>query len=361
MKKLSEVVAESGMTRRVIQEYEDNGILVKPVETNKYGYLLYDDIDTEEVWKVRYLRDLGFDKKNIKRIQNSSIQQRQVFLKNQVKCLEEKICDLEKTIRIEQLLNDLGVPFERIQDIAQTKSYDMLRNMLAASGEVLDSMDDFSGEFKEVLTESEVESCCEDFIKITEFFKSGVSFSNVEVQNVVHKMHKVISKEISELTFAFTWYILSFAPGTIIGEDIDNTYGTGCSEYFYQACREYCDNIDNNETDLLFYSALNEIIDLSWKGYKAGSKEVQELVGKVFIVFSKIAICDYQCHLDILSVIGKIFASEYFKDLLDDGQPRGVSWFISTSIAIYVALARCESGVKLTKGDIESIKSVMLC
>ena len=65
---LNEVAESVGMTRRVIQAYEMAGLVSKPVCKNKYGHLLYDREDIYQLWIVRYYRDLGFCKGEIREI-----------------------------------------------------------------------------------------------------------------------------------------------------------------------------------------------------------------------------------------------------------------------------------------------------
>lgn len=66
MKSLSEVVKLVGISRRVIQEYEDAGLAERPTITNKYGHLLYDKEDIRRFWQLRFYRELNYDKNKIK-------------------------------------------------------------------------------------------------------------------------------------------------------------------------------------------------------------------------------------------------------------------------------------------------------
>ena len=65
---LNQVAEITGMTRRVIQEYEKYGLSETPTERNKYGHLLYNEAQVERLWQIRFYRELGYDKKKIEEI-----------------------------------------------------------------------------------------------------------------------------------------------------------------------------------------------------------------------------------------------------------------------------------------------------
>ena len=48
---LKEVCKETGVTRKIVQTYENYG-LVKATKKNKYGYLLYDDAAVKKIKKI---------------------------------------------------------------------------------------------------------------------------------------------------------------------------------------------------------------------------------------------------------------------------------------------------------------------
>ena len=48
---LKEVCKETGVTRKIVQTYENYG-LVKATTKNKYGYLLYDDAAVKKIKKI---------------------------------------------------------------------------------------------------------------------------------------------------------------------------------------------------------------------------------------------------------------------------------------------------------------------
>lgn len=60
-KKIEEVSKLSGVSKRTLQYYDDEGIL--PVKRSKNNYRLYDDETMERLWKILWYKEMGFDLK----------------------------------------------------------------------------------------------------------------------------------------------------------------------------------------------------------------------------------------------------------------------------------------------------------
>ena len=65
-KKIEEVSKLSGVSKRTLQYYDDEGIL--PVKRSKNNYRLYDDETIERLWEILWYKEMGFDLKGIKQI-----------------------------------------------------------------------------------------------------------------------------------------------------------------------------------------------------------------------------------------------------------------------------------------------------
>ena len=65
-KKIEEVSKLSGVSKRTLQYYDDEGIL--PVKRSKNNYRLYDDETMERLWKILWYKEMGLDLKKIKLI-----------------------------------------------------------------------------------------------------------------------------------------------------------------------------------------------------------------------------------------------------------------------------------------------------
>ena len=62
---LREICERGGVTRRMVQRYEQKG-LVKPVAVNKYGHLLYDEQGLFQIKRIRLYHQFGFQLDEIK-------------------------------------------------------------------------------------------------------------------------------------------------------------------------------------------------------------------------------------------------------------------------------------------------------
>ena len=88
-KKIEEVSKLSGVSKRTLQYYDDEGIL--PVKRTKNNYRLYDDETMERLWEILWYKEMGFDLKEIKIILEG-------FDKDTV--IEDKVNKINHTIRV---------------------------------------------------------------------------------------------------------------------------------------------------------------------------------------------------------------------------------------------------------------------
>lgn len=88
-KKIEEVSKLSGVSKRTLQYYDDEGIL--PVKRSKNNYRLYDDETMERLWEVLWHKEMGFDLKEITLILEG-VKQETV--------IEEKVNKINNTIRV---------------------------------------------------------------------------------------------------------------------------------------------------------------------------------------------------------------------------------------------------------------------
>ncbi len=88
-KKIEEVSKLSGVSKRTLQYYDDEGIL--PVKRSKNNYRLYDDETMERLWKILWYKEIGLDLKEIKLILEGMKQET---------VIEEKVNKINYTIRV---------------------------------------------------------------------------------------------------------------------------------------------------------------------------------------------------------------------------------------------------------------------
>lgn len=110
-KSLKEVCEMIKVSRRVIQGYEDAG-LIKASGKNKYGYLLYDKSTTERITNIRLYQKMGFQLKEIKEFIDKPeaeikevLEERQVYLQRKIEQLEDIQSVVEKIINNDSKAN----------------------------------------------------------------------------------------------------------------------------------------------------------------------------------------------------------------------------------------------------------------
>lgn len=89
---LKEVCNHVGVTRRAVQGYEKAG-LVRAIEKNKYGHLLYDEAAIERIREIKQYQDFGFTVKEIKVLLNAS---REEYLEMMEERLEGMRMEMER-------------------------------------------------------------------------------------------------------------------------------------------------------------------------------------------------------------------------------------------------------------------------
>lgn len=66
MKRIEEFGRLSGVSRRTLQYYDNEGIL--PVKRSEENYRLYDETAMARLWEILWYKEMGFELKEIKNI-----------------------------------------------------------------------------------------------------------------------------------------------------------------------------------------------------------------------------------------------------------------------------------------------------
>ena len=218
--------------------------------------------------------------------------------------------------------------------------YDTLVPVIVAAFNAMDLKEPMEQSFVAVLTEEDENYWFETLDKVMVFFKEDSPYDDDSVQVQICALHHITAKVLSDSIFLFKWNNLNFAPGAEIASEIDDIYGPGSAEYLFQATCYYCTKHEDNPTDRNLIDALNNIENLGKKKYTTGSEEVQAQVKRIHEFFSNIPAMSQAAHLSLLNNIGNMFGSKTYKELIDNGAERGVSWFISRAIQIYCTLLK---------------------
>ena len=104
---LKEVCKETGVTRKIVQTYENYG-LVKATTKNKYGYLLYDDAAVKKIKKIRLYQRFGYRLSVIAKLEYMTVDEQVMILKEKINNMYDNQSETAELIEMaEQLLENL--------------------------------------------------------------------------------------------------------------------------------------------------------------------------------------------------------------------------------------------------------------
>lgn len=104
---LKEVCKETGVTRKIVQTYENYG-LVKATTKNKYGYLLYDDVAVKKIKKIRLYQRFGYRLSEIAKLEYMTVDEQVMILKEKINNMYDNQSETAELIEMaEQLLENL--------------------------------------------------------------------------------------------------------------------------------------------------------------------------------------------------------------------------------------------------------------
>ena len=106
VRKVEEVSRLSGVSKRTLQYYDDEGIL--PAKRSKENYRLYDEVAMEKLWEILWYKEMGFQLSEIKEILVMPKKEREEYFEQKVKCIGEKIQDLEEQRKFVRHIEEYG-------------------------------------------------------------------------------------------------------------------------------------------------------------------------------------------------------------------------------------------------------------
>lgn len=334
VKSLKEVEKIVGLKRRAIQEYEDAGLASKPTHKNKYGYLLYDTPEIERLWQLKFYKELGYNITKIKEIRAKGKKAEKEELGGVIEALIEKRDKLNNLILIAEMMNETGWSFNDLRNGVITMDDIQADDIFEVMGAVSSTMKFGNMEdcfVENIITDDEWELIYPHMEKILNCFEENNDFTNEVVQSEVMNLHKLFSNALSESVYILQTVITSMAAD----EDLKEEMGDDTSDYIIGALRCYCDEHKDNPTDMALIDAFSNIEKLARSKHTPGSKEVQDEVNNIYMFFDNIKMFKPEIRNMYLKNIGRLLGSKAYKNVIDGGAPRGITWYISRAIEIY--------------------------
>lgn len=108
MKKTNEMSKLAGVSKRTLQYYDDEGLLI--TERTSDNYRLYDRQAMERIWEILVYKEMGFELKEIREILETSESEKNYYFRKLIRKLEEKIYDLRGQLKFISLIIEEGFP-----------------------------------------------------------------------------------------------------------------------------------------------------------------------------------------------------------------------------------------------------------
>ena len=336
MKTLSEVVKLVGMSRRVIQEYEKAGLSKTPSETNKYGHLLYDDKTIKQLRQIRFYRDMGYDKKQIKALLDKKLDSREELL-SRIELLEQEKRRLEVLIGTAREMTEEGISPSALHTsvpLFDELSYDTLSAMIGMS--YFENMTEsfFNESFLSTFTEKDSDNMTDTAEKLIECFEQGISCESDEVQGYVKELHSSASKALSGSVFIFSMFVsIPLSPDTESAKELDDAFGGGCAEYISSAVRYYCKNGLDNPADNTIMSAIKALWGYEKIGLDADAPEVRAEVQKLYGIMDTMNFILPDKRINALYRFGRLIGSSELSEQLEGDN--GKYEYVSRAVCSY--------------------------
>lgn len=336
MKLSSEVKEIVGLSRRAIQEYEKAGLAYKPTIKNNYGYLLYDTPEIERLWQLRFYKELGYTIPEIKKIFGNKAYIDETELEQVVQELIKKREDIDNLINIARAMKEKGVGFNAI------------RNTISDENVAADDVFELMGTFLNLAFSVDEKDCNLDILsdedmdimfditdRIMDLQEAGKDFKGSEVQSEVVQLHDIIAKGLSKSIMILESSLMYIEPDSKMAEEFAEIYDKEKVDFLRNALKYYCKENEDNETDREVNEALENIAALGRQKYTVNSSEVQAEVKRIHNFLNDVNLYKEEAKLGMLRKISILFGSKAYKQMIDNGAKRGVSWFISRAIEIY--------------------------
>ena len=108
----------SGITRRILQYYDDEGIL--PVERTKENYRLYDEKALRKLWEILIYKEIGLSIEQIKQLFEPGGKAHAEILEKQIQSMSESSTMLAEKIRFAEKVMEHGIPAFDDEELKKT-------------------------------------------------------------------------------------------------------------------------------------------------------------------------------------------------------------------------------------------------
>ena len=108
MKKINEVSKIVGVSKRTLQYYDDEGLLV--VQRSPNNHRLYDRDALERIWEIMLYKEMGFDLKEIRYLLSLPKKEQKECIRQRIETIEGQLEDLQSELAFISLVSTQGIP-----------------------------------------------------------------------------------------------------------------------------------------------------------------------------------------------------------------------------------------------------------
>lgn len=108
MKKINEVSRLVGVSRRTLQYYDDEGILLS--ERTPNNHRVYDQYALERIWQILIYKEMGFELKEIKQLLKSDNAQKDFYFNRKIEAIKNQILTLKVQMKFISFVQVNGMP-----------------------------------------------------------------------------------------------------------------------------------------------------------------------------------------------------------------------------------------------------------
>ncbi len=238
---VNEVSRLTGVSIRTLQYYDKIGLL-PPADYTEVGYRLYDDETLQKLQIILLFRELEFPLKDIRRIIESPVFDREKALEQQIHILELKKEHIENLIDLAR-----GVKKSGVKDMTDFTAFDTAKidDYIAKAREYWGD----TAAFKEFEEKNADRTSEENAGIITELMKIFAQFGGMKDMDPaspkVQKQVKKLQDYITDKFYKCTNTILSslghaYSAEGEMNRNIDKAGGKGTGEFVDKAIQIYC-------------------------------------------------------------------------------------------------------------------------
>lgn len=284
--KLSETADQVGMTRRMIQIYEDNGLAKKPETRNKYGHLLYDEKSVDWLWQIRFYREVGYDNAQIRSAISHDICSDEE-LEGLIQSLTKEKERLENIISIMTVMKESGISFNTLRHETMEELGLQADGVFAGLGMICKYISLWIDEdnFVDVLTDDVYDRLLAELSRIGQYYQKEVSYDDPSVQKIAARIYGICKNELADSVWFFRGVVNCLKTENKLAKEILEGMSDDAIEYVYNVLRHYCEKKGNSQADREFIDAFENVERLAYDKYMTGSEEIQWEVKRIHNFF----------------------------------------------------------------------------